>query len=535
MKIQSLAVIFIIIILPISLILTSYVQNQVKTLELQVSYDTKLTNATYDALKAFQINTLRSDTSDQENSKIRDIQASINSFYNSISNQFKISGYSRDLLENYVPALVYTMYDGYYIYSPFKNTLPEEESNEGLYKDGEKIYGLKPYVHYSCRYKGSNFDVVITYTLDNYITVQGIINNVAVDRSGYLLDNIDIIGTSVKYRDIEIKPEEELKAYIDGNVGDEYTYIMFNGVKYYKGQDGKWFTLLNGDKEIQQGIDYKETTSAGLKYYQEAYDFTKWIRQESGLGNLKVSDAVDETGTQKIADNMDWGNYEIFKKDNNISIEDSNSNFNMHRLQIIKYSIEKNLSIAIANYNNYTDVATNFQMPVLNDAEWEKILGTPSIISFLQGLSIGGKIYNGYSIVTNSETKEVVQENSIYITTNDGQYHKITDTDLIEANNSGTIAGAYLNIDFEMKYINQNDANGDTQQLFYLPRRELKCYSTLTSASSRTDDNTNNIYQFIAEQGGELARTYFTALGRERYSMYRTNNDPEELRQEFIN
>ena len=54
MKIQNLAVIFIIIILPISLILTAYVQNQVKTLELQMSYDTKLTNATYDAVKAFR-------------------------------------------------------------------------------------------------------------------------------------------------------------------------------------------------------------------------------------------------------------------------------------------------------------------------------------------------------------------------------------------------------------------------------------------------------------------------------------------------
>ena len=90
MKIQSLAVIFIIIILPISMILTAYVQNQVKTLELQVSYDTKLTNATYDALKAFQLNTVNSSTSDLANSKLRDIEASVNTFFNSISSNFNM-------------------------------------------------------------------------------------------------------------------------------------------------------------------------------------------------------------------------------------------------------------------------------------------------------------------------------------------------------------------------------------------------------------------------------------------------------------
>ena len=49
MKIQSLAVIFIIIILPISLVLASYTQNRVQTLRMQTSYDSKLNDATHDA------------------------------------------------------------------------------------------------------------------------------------------------------------------------------------------------------------------------------------------------------------------------------------------------------------------------------------------------------------------------------------------------------------------------------------------------------------------------------------------------------
>ena len=52
--------------------------------------NTKLTNATYDALKAFQLNTINSDTSDLANSKLRDIEASVNTFFNSISTNFNI-------------------------------------------------------------------------------------------------------------------------------------------------------------------------------------------------------------------------------------------------------------------------------------------------------------------------------------------------------------------------------------------------------------------------------------------------------------
>ena len=208
MKIQNLAVIFIIIILPISMILTSYVQNQVKTLSLQTSYDAKLTNATYDALKAFQLNTINSDSSDIANSKLRDIEASVNTFFNSIASNFNMVGYNQDILKEYVPALVYTMYDGYYIYSPFTNKLDDinenevidsdsnteiksdsqilsQENSDATYKEGDRISGLKPYIYYSCRYVRGSDDFVITYSLDNYITIQGKINGKDVFDAGY--------------------------------------------------------------------------------------------------------------------------------------------------------------------------------------------------------------------------------------------------------------------------------------------------------------------------------------------------------------
>ena len=202
MKIQNLAVIFIIIMLPISMVLTAYVQNQIQTLELQISYDKKLTNATYDSLKAFQLNTVNSGSSDLANSKIRDIEASVNTFFNSIAEQFNMVGYNKEILQEYVPALVYTMYDGFYIYTPFTNTLSKEDEGESYY-DGQKLYGLKPYIHYSCRYVDGDTDVVITYSLDNCITVEGNVKGEPTYKTGYLLDNISTAG-NVTYRGVQI-------------------------------------------------------------------------------------------------------------------------------------------------------------------------------------------------------------------------------------------------------------------------------------------------------------------------------------------
>ena len=319
MKIQNLAVIFIIIILPISLILTAYVQNQVKTLELQMNYDTKLTTATYDAVKAFQLNTVNSSTSDLANSKLRDIKASVNTFFNSVATQFNLSGYNKDILKTYVPALVYTMYDGFYIYSPFTNTLGTEDEGE-TYKNGDKISDLKPYIHYSCRYKkGSNTNVVITYALDNYISVQGIINGTAVNKSGYVLDNVTTSNGKVYYRNIEIPTETltETNALYENSNNQSadtglYTYTKVNGVKYYTNNNGNtWFSILNGTKYEQQNTKYKLVNDAGQMYYKEAKEFTDWL-VNSEISNLTPKDIVDENGNRIDSDLFNY-DYKIFK------------------------------------------------------------------------------------------------------------------------------------------------------------------------------------------------------------------------------
>ena len=81
MKLQHLAIIFVIIMLPISMVVTVYIQTQIDTISLQSKYSTELQTATHDAIKAFQLNTINNKYSSLSDSKIRDIEASINTFY----------------------------------------------------------------------------------------------------------------------------------------------------------------------------------------------------------------------------------------------------------------------------------------------------------------------------------------------------------------------------------------------------------------------------------------------------------------------
>ena len=56
MKLESLSIIFLIIIIPITMVLSEYVNNRITTEKLELQYNTKLLNATYDAIKTYQIN-----------------------------------------------------------------------------------------------------------------------------------------------------------------------------------------------------------------------------------------------------------------------------------------------------------------------------------------------------------------------------------------------------------------------------------------------------------------------------------------------
>lgn len=515
MKIQSLAVMFIILILPISLVLASYTQNRVETLSLQATCDSKLDDATYDALKAYQLNSFNSDTSDLTNSKMRDINASVNTFFNSMSTSFSSLGYTKETLQNYVPALVYTMYDGYYIYSPYTNTWDTEtidkyQSEYQTFSNGQKLYGLKPYVYYSCRYKKSDIDadIVITYSLDNYIQIQGTIGGKTVSKYGYLLSDLKKNGDSITYKGVEISTENQLteNIYVDGKYKKNVPYIKKNGVKYYTEDRKNVYYVLNGKSMPQSTVSAEDiyNNENAKKYYEEAFDLQKFII-DNKLDKLTTKDIVN-------ADKSQYYQIEgtIFNFDEGENIEEKTSNFNTHRVDVIKHSIERNLSVAISNFNNYSGVTTDFQMPKLKDFDWDKIMDNISIISFLQGMNIGGKVYNGYSIITNTKNEDIVMEDSIYIkTTSDNVLHRVKEKGLDIKNGA---VGIY-NINLERR--SAQDNAGNTR--YYFPLSGTLSYDSIVTQDNVSDDELTD----YLKKNPNLAQIFYTALGRERYSLYR--------------
>ena len=576
MKIQSLAVIALLIIIPMTIILTNYSKNQIRTLQFQISYDTKLKTSTYDAIKAFQLNMSNNTMSDISNSKMRDIEAAINVFYSSLASNFNMTGYGED-----VPAIVYTLYDGYYIYSSYNNTLTEDIDNKlseetSIYKNGEIIYGFKPYIYYSCRYVKSGVDVVITYSLDSYISVQGTINGVQVNEAGYLLSGVDKADDRYTYNGIEISNNENgynlqenvydeeindeeieisegntILAKKDGGDPIKYPQMKINGVKYYydNSGDGQIFSMVNDNKHKENTLDMKdsiENNSNGYKFYEEAYSFKQRILGygENGssdplhsLLNLSSLDAVDINGNKYSADVFTPG-IQIFGELQNGTIEDKDSNFYMHRTEVIKNAIESNLMVAIDNYNNVSSVSTQFAMPKLTEEDWQELTNGISMITFLQGLNIGGKIYNGYAIVNNDINDDYVAENSIYIT--DGsQYYRVTDEALLnnmDLNNSVGI----INSDFEVKTIVDTittgiDGEGNlvniTKDVYYYPRPEMAAYTSVVNPGS-SQNSRQSISEYLKDAKNnptsnlyKLAQIYYTGLGRERYGMYRPGKE----------
>ena len=497
MKSQHIAVLFIIIILPIALVMSYTIGKQMDTIKLQNEYNKSLTNATYDAVKAFQINTVNNRYSSISASKIRDIEASINTFFTSLSDNEPLS---EEQLKTYVPALVYTMYDGYYIYSKYDNIYPTNNGqpilDEEVLKQYDANYGLKPYIYYSCRYRTKNGtkDFIVNYTLDNAITVYGDLGNGYETKSGYLIapELVEVnsynadnpLSWKLTYDGVSIVPEEltEHLLFADKTNGD-YNYIVYNGQKIYYDKDAQttekntayfyyqdyaksYIPNYDTNKEI---INYltkrtnngKLFSTSSFEYYYNAKQFSQYIIDK--IGDIKQSDAVE------LDENNNFVSVDFYIKTQDEKIFNvsktndpllSNSTFDENRKSVIRKSIETNLTAAIANYNMYTTNTYEFKLPVLNEIEWEKITNNVSVISFLQGIPIGYKYYNNYCVITNNDNEEVVKKENIYIITqeDDGtrEYHLPGCTHLLEMTKTIQTSSTLKNTNFSTSDIIQN-------------------------------------------------------------------------------
>ena len=542
MKIQHLAIIFIMIMLPISMVITSYIQNQIDTISLQTTYNTRLQTATADSIKSFQLNTLNNKYSSLSDSKIRDIEAAISTFYNSLGTELGASGYSTEELQPYIPAIVYTMYDGYYIYGKYWNeTIEAEDGSQGDYQ-----YGLRPYIYYSCRYKTSeNNNFVVNYTLDNNITVYGKVKGNYVTTTGALI-NPDMVNNieydeyeytdaanntyRVKYakslqydsgdKKITIEPEilkEQVIFLTDKNGGitdvenpyipEEYEYIVFSNRKVYKenNQDTYFWNTKNKKQEItdERTLAFaREMTKNGhlysnsaVQYYADAKVFSQWVIDN--IGKITQNDAVEADEVTKVMENQneterfaivtdDKPIFDVTRADNNPLL--SSSTFNQNRMSVIRKTIQSNLSSAIANFGSMADY--EFAMPILSEEDWESLANNITVASFMQGIPIGTKFYNNYCIITNDKNKEVVTTDSIYVITDDNsnnsydledETHFSTCKDLID--NNKKVVAAYRNIDFERQSVVLSEGN----ERYFYPHSNLKDYECMITAAEIYD------------------------------------------------
>lgn len=615
MKLESLTIIFLIIIIPMALVLSEYIDNKIETANNELTYDTRLFNATYDAVKAYQINTVNNAFGDVTNSKIEDIESAANVFLNSLANNFDYTGYKLTSIQEYVPAVVFTLYDGYYIYSPFNNTLTEvaDDSYDTDYsKDQESIYGLKPYVYYSCRYTpNATSDFTITYTLDNYITIQGKINNNYIYDYGYLYSiassrnekGIYKDGNTYWYDGVQFTDSdtEELKEFV-GNT--EYSYVKINGKKYYldenyyqdrgsnyrtengvnfKESSGIFFIDTDGTKNYNQTKGYsnnntdeenkeflkyyraiKENKSA-YEYYKNSYEFScavlgtpvtnytdkagTLVTSGYGLKTLKSSDSAFYKKQQNERNNgiqsnvtslLDYGDITIFEDDQDTKIQNKSSKFNQHRQAIIRYIVETNLSASIESFSS--QAGSSFIMPKISEEDWDLIENDVCAITFLQGMSIGSKKYNGYSVVANTLTKEYIDENDIYILTDDNMYCRANDSTIRdgsgiqEKDTTHTYYPGIWKLNFERK----QEISSGTGKIYYYPisykvgSTQMGYLGSYTSIMGNTGINsirTSDMYTYMSESatGTKLKKAYYVALGRERWGAYNVNNVNYEI------
>lgn len=569
MKFQYLAVIFVIIMLPIVLVMSFYVQTQTDVMKRQGEYRTYLSDATHDAVKAFQINTTNSYYSSVSDSKIRDIEAAVNAFYNSLTANLN---FNKSELQAYVPAIVFTLYDGYYIYGKRYNvyegpTINEsgELTNMTINTNTEDIadpdlyeYGLKPFVYYSCQYQRGSDNFIVNYTLDNFISIYGTIDGEYRNMSGYLIQidknrdsfNGEYKGTTIENRTERLTEYLRFSAESSDRLPDgEYQYVVHQNQKIYiSGSEYFWYD--QGVAHLIQGITTKAAiaktirTSSSYEYYKEAYAFSKKVYELLGSGSNPIKQVNIRTVVRKAdgkieitsgGNNLEFNAgenaiFDIARSSSNPTKDPENpeSTFNQHRIAVIKNAIETNLMAAINSYNSNAS-SFSYALPKLGEEDWDRVVNNVCMISFMQGMPLGTKYFNDYVVIPNDKNNEFVDNDSLYLITNDGKYHMPNCPYLVEniSSNPNMIVGGYINTAFQRQTVDEN--------YYYRHRYNnipcTPCYQCLVNSSGKydlDDDIINNTSGRITRDRSSydisiLRQKYFTIFGREKNNLYKTN------------
>ena len=642
MKVDGLGVVLAIILLPIILVVTYYVQMQVDTIATENAYNTKLLDATYDAMSAFEINTANEDLSSNADSMRSIILASNNVFFNTLATNFGVSNANKETLRPYIPAILYTMYDGYYIYSPTvtpkvaekKEEVPDDENGDtftttsgfisfgeeynGKKYDGEEVsvdeseqavygdviyeqengdytvnrdhakkdkdYILKSYVQYSGRYEYPDkvkptIDVTINYTLDNYLNIEGKVGDIYYTKTGYLIkkglvtaatvntsteNNVNLLNFNEDYIGEKVLGKKTNNDETTIDAAKEATVIV-NGITINVDWDNEIGNFINGARTISEVENFvkQNTTFPGrndviyaiqkykaIAYYAKSQVFSNWVYDK--LGSLKYKNIVDKA-TKDYYDNSgiestsgteslyyDFSNNDTSIFDPNEDPEDTESNFNTHKMEVIKNSIKYNLNLAMSAYNK---INSSFEpsLPVLLDEEWDKILNNISIVSFMQGWDCGLDIYNNYQIVSSINNELTVNPDEIYYVEKDKFNNQDANYHRIDCNHWETGETQTDFIAFKSKEVKYDKIKG-TDGKYKYDHQNLACYTCIntnnyeslfkkSNDSYYTDEDSIKKYTSFYDRLDSLAdtnkkRAGYIGIAEERESIYKMNALP---------
>lgn len=410
MKLQNMTVIFIIIMIPIILVVSYYIGLQINTITMQKNYTVKLQTAAKDSIQALEINTVEwnSVSSNLADSKRRDVLAAINTFTTSLANGMGIGGAGKGRIQTYIPAIVYTMYDGYYIYSA--SLMKDQDTDkdgltqfnaDGTIKSNEKSYQyiLKPYSPYSARYASANgsIDVTVNYTLDNYIRVYGTVNGEYQAKEGYLVvcdDNAGVEKVSpngsisgITYRGATIKPETlKENVYADGYVKEyPYIYDQYDNKLYWDGNERNYFSVDKNNKKVYLQTALPEG-DAGFSINNRFRKISIPVKNSSEWTVLKVFQILNPKGGYYFYFQDESGNLQLYTRNNSIGgVEVENEqdfsaiNYCVESYVFTQWVTNKLKSITVSNmqsstggqYNNVDKDAKIFEISQYNNPDPE--------------------------------------------------------------------------------------------------------------------------------------------------------------------
>ena len=359
MKIQHFIIIFLILILPFSIICRNTMTNYKLMLRDQVRLNNVIDSATQDALDMLiELNDEFQMLYFNERFNITQELAkeSVKSFFQTLAINFNMP-YRGEETESYfsiyVPAIVIVSYDGFFIYSV------DESASGYAYKMSPKI----PYTYYD-----EDSGCIVHFTLGDYVKL-------------YTNNNVYEGELTCDYQEAA---EREYNVY--------YT-------SFYTDELGK-----SGTEALT--LEYLPGLTSDMSVIVEAL-----CRVDGGLvpDFLKLKSSGDP-------------DYYPLRQDYGSGDEDASEFHEIRRKTIINL-IQDTLREEMNEHNTYAtfyDVKYNFALPEITEDEWRNSINDISIMSFIQGMPVGvDGFYNNYAL----SGSRIIQTSYIYGTDNGNKYY----------------------------------------------------------------------------------------------------------------